>query len=324
MTAAPNSGRRTQELTGSRPNQSTAAPQPAGINANCSARWRHRAIRTTVDREPARGRTLQRSRHGPHPATSTIGDHACGAITATRGCPPAESAGREPGPRWRDRRRWRPPRPFRRCRSHRSPWCPSGLILRVALVEEFHLDRSDVRARRDVIAGEIVIGVVAEFAVHHALFVQRHRQPHRHAADQLRPRRARIDDPAGGEHPHHPRHPQLAGVHVDPDLDELRAVGVPAEVLPRLQIGRRVRGDGHALGQRVQRHRHRPGRRPTPGTPCARPTPRTSCRPTRRPPRPAADPSHRSGSRRDRDPPPVPPRPESASRCAHRCRCRSR
>ena len=86
----------------------------------------------------------------------------------------------------------------------------------------------------------------------HAVLVQRHRQAHRHAADELRPRGARVDDPARGEDAEQPRHPDLAGVGVHPHLGELRAEGVAAWSVVRRRPGRRRR----------RPRRRRPGRSP--------------------------------------------------------------
>ena len=47
-----------------------------------------------------------------------------------------------------------------------------------------------------MVLGEVVVDVVAEPRVHDALLVQRHRQPHRHPAEELGAGGARVDDPA--------------------------------------------------------------------------------------------------------------------------------
>src|SRR5215208_1264540 len=111
----------------------------------------------------------------------------------------------------------------------------------VVLVDPAHVDRRRVGGRRDVVAGEVVVDVVAEARVEHALLVQRHRDAHRHPADQLRACRARVDDPAGREHAGHPRDPQFARYRVNAHLGELRAVGVTRELGALLERLGRVR-----------------------------------------------------------------------------------
>ena len=74
--------------------------------------------------------------------------------------------------------------------------------------------------------GEVVVEEVAELAVHDALLVQRHREAHGHAADELRARGLRVDDAADGEDAEHARDADLAGVDVDAHLGELGAEGV--------------------------------------------------------------------------------------------------
>ena len=52
-----------------------------------------------------------------------------------------------------------------------------------------------------------------------------------HAADQLRARRLGVEDPPRREHAQHPPEPDLGGIRVHADLDEVRAVGVDRVVL---------------------------------------------------------------------------------------------
>src|SRR5262245_17025746 len=106
----------------------------------------------------------------------------------------------------------------------------------VMLVDPEHVDVWYVGVARDVIAGQIVIGVVAEPRIHHALLVQRHRQPHRHATDQLRPYGPGVRDPADAEAAKHPAYPDLAGVDVDADLDELGAEGIARQLALRADL----------------------------------------------------------------------------------------
>jgi hypothetical protein len=136
--------------------------------------------------------------------------------------------------------------------------------VRIGLVEPVHLHVADVGPDRDVVLGEIVVDDVAEPRIEHALLLQGHRQPHRHAADELGAGGARVDDPAGVEHAEHPGHPDLARVGVHARLGEQRAerehrvvvglgfppgagvhlvavVGVVAEPLPERPSGRHQR-----------------------------------------------------------------------------------
>ena len=103
---------------------------------------------------------------------------------------------------------------------------PHRVELVVVLLDPRGVDVLDVRADRHVVLGEVVVEVVAELAVHDALLVQRHREAHGHAADELRARRLRVDDAADAEDAEHPREADLAAVDVDADLDELGAEGV--------------------------------------------------------------------------------------------------
>ena len=52
-----------------------------------------------------------------------------------------------------------------------------------------------------------------------------------HAADRLDARGLRVQDAAGGEHAEHPPQPDLAGVRVDADFGEMRAVGLLRKLL---------------------------------------------------------------------------------------------
>ena len=131
------------------------------------------------------------------------------------------------------------------------PLLPIGVDVRVVLVEPVRVDVGDVGAGGDVVLGEVVVDHVAEARVEHALLVQCHGQAHGHAADELRPGGARVDDPAGGEHAEQPRHPDLAGVAVDVRLGELgaeRVHGVPlgGRVLLGAAVGARPRRRGSA------------------------------------------------------------------------------
>src|SRR5260370_16643944 len=50
-------------------------------------------------------------------------------------------------------------------------------------------------------------------------------------ADRLRPRRLGVQDTAGGEYAEHAPHSYLAGIHVDADFGEMRAIGLLREIL---------------------------------------------------------------------------------------------
>ena len=102
----------------------------------------------------------------------------------------------------------------------------------VRVVDPEGVDVKYVRARRHVVLGEVVVEVVAELHVHHALLEERHRQPPGHAPDELRASRYRIEDPAGGERAEHPGDTHLTGVDVHPDLGKLGPEGVAGEVIP--------------------------------------------------------------------------------------------
>src|SRR5579864_5812836 len=98
-----------------------------------------------------------------------------------------------------------------------------GVDVRVVLLDPAHVDLPDVGVGGDVVLGEVVVHVIAEARVQHALLVQGHRQPPRHAAQQLRAGRLRIDDASGGEDPQEARDTHLAGVFIYTNLGELRA-----------------------------------------------------------------------------------------------------
>ena len=55
----------------------------------------------------------------------------------------------------------------------------------VVLVDPIRVHATNVRVRGHVVAGEVVVHVVAEARIEHALLVQRHRDAHHHAADEL-------------------------------------------------------------------------------------------------------------------------------------------
>src|SRR5262245_23480310 len=103
--------------------------------------------------------------------------------------------------------------------------------MRVVLVEPDRLDILYVSVGGDVVAGEVVVDNMAEATVHHALLMQRHGEAHRHAADELRARGTRVDDPTHGEEAEQPGHADLARIDIDPDLSELRAEGMDGELL---------------------------------------------------------------------------------------------
>src|SRR5699024_3332979 len=108
--------------------------------------------------------------------------------------------------------------------------------MRVVLVDPVGLHLTDVGVCGDVVSGQVVVDHVPEPVVQHAVLVQRHRQPHGHATGELRSCRARVDDPADGEHTQQPWHPDLTRGGVDGDLCELCAVGVHC-VLTSVRIG---------------------------------------------------------------------------------------
>jgi hypothetical protein len=85
---------------------------------------------------------------------------------------------------------------------------------------------------------------VAGDGIHRALLPQRGGQAHGHAAEELRARGARVDDPAGSEDAERPRHGDLAGAGVDLHLDELGAERVPGVALGLLVLPGLTRGRG--------------------------------------------------------------------------------
>jgi hypothetical protein len=64
-----------------------------------------------------------------------------------------------------------------------------------------------------------------------AVLVERHRQAHRHAADELRAGGARVDDPPDVEDAEEADDADLTGAIVDVDLGELGPDGVHREML---------------------------------------------------------------------------------------------
>jgi hypothetical protein len=91
----------------------------------------------------------------------------------------------------RRRRRSRPRPRCRRCRSPRSPSSHRGSRTGLPRRPRSHRHRRR-RVCRDVVGGEILVDVAAEPWVENALLEQRRRDPHRHPADELRPRRLRL------------------------------------------------------------------------------------------------------------------------------------
>ena len=80
------------------------------------------------------------------------------------------------------------------------PLTPKRVDPRVVLLHPDRLKLLDVGAGGVVVAGEVVVDVVAEVGIEDALLVQRHADPHRHAAEELRAGGDRVDDPPGREH----------------------------------------------------------------------------------------------------------------------------
>ena len=101
----------------------------------------------------------------------------------------------------------------------------------IVLVDPGHVHLADVGVGGDVVLGEVVVYDVPEAGIDQALLVQRHGQPHRHPADELRAGRLGVDDVPDGEHPGHARDAHLARVLVDPRLGEVRPEGVHRVVL---------------------------------------------------------------------------------------------
>jgi hypothetical protein len=112
-----------------------------------------------------------------------------------------------------------------------------GVDVEVLLVDPGHVDRADIGVGRDMVRCKVVVHVVAEARVQDARLVQRHRQPPRHPAQQLRAGRLRVDDATGGKDPQQPWDTHLARVRVNAHLGELRAKGVHGELL---RLGVRV------------------------------------------------------------------------------------
>ena len=104
---------------------------------------------------------------------------------------------------------------------------------------------------RHVVFGEVVIDEMAEALVDHEILGQRRPDAEDHAADRLRPRRLGIEDAPGREHAEHAAQADLAGILVDADLGEMRAIGLLAERLARVaRIGRALgRSVGPAKGR---------------------------------------------------------------------------
>ena len=82
-----------------------------------------------------------------------------------------------------------------------------------------------------MVLGQVVVDVVAEPLVGDGLLVQRHRDAHGQPAEELRAGGRGVHDRPGGEDAGGPRHPDLPGVGVDPDLDEVRAERVHGVVV---------------------------------------------------------------------------------------------
>ena len=128
----------------------------------------------------------------------------------------------------------------------------------VPLVQPVRLDRgADVGAGRHVVAGEVVVDVVAEPMVHCGLLGQGHAEPHRHPAEELGPGGGRVDHPADGVDPEQPGHPHLAGVGVHPHLGEVGPERVPGPV--RVQRGDVVAGVDADLEAALGHARRHPG-----------------------------------------------------------------
>ena len=101
--------------------------------------------------------------------------------------------------------------------------------------------------------------------------MQGHADPHRHAADHLRSRRERIDDPPGREHPESPGDLDLTGIDVDSHLDEVGTKGVAGERLVGLDLGLGVEmglraGVWHAAGDELPQAPTGPDDRGSPGS----------------------------------------------------------
>ncbi len=135
-----------------------------------------------------------------------------------------------------------PTMPISRC-----PW-PHRVEVRVVFVDPGRLDPEHVGMGGHVVLGQVVVEEAAAVLVDHGLLHQRHAQPHRHAADELGLGQRLVDDEARGEHPEQPGDPHLSGVHVHPDLGELRPERVPGELRVGLDI---LAGIGRTLGAAI-------------------------------------------------------------------------
>jgi hypothetical protein len=101
----------------------------------------------------------------------------------------------------------------------------------VQLGEKGGVDSRNIGMHRDQIFGEIPIDEIAEARIKRHPFLQCGSDAERHSADGLRPRGLGVQDMAGGEYAEHASHSYLAGIHVDADLGEMRAVGLLREIL---------------------------------------------------------------------------------------------
>ena len=145
----------------------------------------------------------------------------------------------------------------------------------VVLVEAHRVDVEHVGVGGHVVAGQVTLAEVAERRVEGALLVQRHREAHRHAPDQLRPGGDRVDDPAGGEHAEQPG-TRTSPVSTSTRLRELgaeREPGTSVEGADRPPWCRRTRagppgGPPRRAVQPGRAGRGRRARRPTPTRPC--------------------------------------------------------
>ena len=84
---------------------------------------------------------------------------------------------------------------------------------------------------RHEVFGEIPIDEIAEAGIERHPFVQSRSDAEHQSADRLRPRRLRVQDPAGRKYAQHAPQPHFAGINVDADLGEMRAVGLLREIL---------------------------------------------------------------------------------------------
>src|SRR5690242_17829984 len=117
------------------------------------------------------------------------------------------------------------------------PFYAERIEMRLALLDEDHVDVMDVGVNRHMVLGEIMIDDASVAVIDHRLFVESHADAADHGSHDLTARGFRIEDTASchcTDNASNAEHPKL---FIEPHLGEYRRMSVVGVALENLGVG---------------------------------------------------------------------------------------